>query len=124
MGDVENNDLRLGFQPLRRVGEGERRRQSPRVSIRRTMKPTQFRTLLLLHSACRSVQVVGVASPPTESHSTPISTFDGTMIYDMSFETLRPEDSVVKRLRSTSAGKRRVLRMAWLRDKCQPITTR
>jgi len=24
MGDVENDDLRLGFQPLRRVSEGER----------------------------------------------------------------------------------------------------
>ncbi len=42
MGDVENDDLRLGFQPLRRVGEGEQRKQSPGVSILRSMKPTQF----------------------------------------------------------------------------------
>ena len=42
MGDVENDDLRLGLQPRRRVGEGEQRKQSPEVSILRTMKPKQF----------------------------------------------------------------------------------
>ena len=51
------------------------------------------------------VQVMGFASPPAESLSTPISTFDDTLFLDMSFQTLLSEDSVAKRLRSTSAVK-------------------
>ena len=69
------------------------------------MKPTQFRTLLLLHSACRSEaakgrsksetrrSAAGFASLLTESHSSLISTFDGTLNSDMSLETLTSEDS-------------------------------
>ncbi len=47
----------------------------------------------------------GFASPPAESHSSPISTFDGTLFDDMSFQFLPSEDSVAMRLRSTSAVK-------------------
>ena len=60
----------------------------------------------------RMRSAAGVASPPTESYSSPISTFDGSLFDDMSLETSRPEDSVAIRLASTHAIKRRVFRMA------------
>ncbi len=61
MGDVENDDLRLGFQPLRRVGEGEQRKQSPGVSILRSMKPKGVRNV---HFVRR-----GVTPPRAKGHS-------------------------------------------------------
>ena len=48
----------------------------------------------------------GFASPPAESHSSPISTFNGTLISGMSFGTLRPEDPVAMRLTLIHAVKR------------------
>ncbi len=57
MGDVENNDLRLGLQPLRRVGEGERRRQSLGVPIRRSMNSTQVGDIRLADSALQPARI-------------------------------------------------------------------
>ena len=54
----------------------------------------------------------GFSSPPTESHSSPISTFDGTLIYDMSFGTRWPESALATGLAAGSAVKRT----------CQPYT--
>ena len=60
-------------------------------------------SLLEGRSRCRLRSAEGFSSPPTESHSSPISTFDGTLIDDMSLETSPSEDSVSVRLTPTHA---------------------
>ena len=109
------NERRIYQPPRKRPEATTHRRETPKQ--RRSMNPTQVGTLLLLHSACRSEtakgrsksekrhSAAGFASPPAESHSSPISTFDGTLFLDMSLETLPSEDSVAMRLTSTSAVK-------------------
>ena len=72
--------------------------------------------------------VASEIGPEQLCHCDPISTFDGTMIDDMSLDTLPSEDSVVKRLTSTSAGKRTIVdtrrragRSCRLQDRVLPI---
>ncbi len=50
---------------------------------------------------------IGIASAPTVFHSSPILTFDDTLISDMRLETLPSEGSVITDLMSTSLIKRR-----------------